>query len=489
MEKGATYFATTNDQLSPYPAYKNSGSDWLGDLPEHWEVRAIKTLLREKPRADHGGELPLLSLTRQKGLTLHSDEFDRPPSAIDLSNYNLCEPGDLVMNRMQAWSGMFAVASICGLVSPDYRVFSPRVDNSVNVSFFAKLFKTRSYVDQFAIRSKGVGSGFNRLYTLDFGAIPVATPPIREQQKIAQFLDYFDQRIQRFINTKQKLIELLKEQKQATIHQAVTGKIDIRTGEPYPAYKDSDVEWLRELPEHWNEWRLTTAIRRMESGSREQGPAGESGVIPNLGGEHIGANHRLKLANLRFVSRRFFSRMRSGIVQPGDILLVKDGATIGKVAHVEEMPFRRLSVNEHVYLIRTNNRVAPRYVFHILCHSRVLEHIWLNVTGSAQPGLNKSFVKTIRAPFPPLVEQQEIARYVDVKATAINRLIDITRRQVDLLIDYRTRLIADVVTGKIDVRHVAARLPKIDPLNSAVDQPPGNSSIARTTEGAIQSPA
>ena len=237
--------------FTPYPAMKDSGVTWLGAVPEHWEIRTIKTLFREKDGRNHDGKEMLLSLTRDRGIVPHSEVSTRPATASDLSKYKLCTPGDLVMNRMQAWSGMFAVSPYFGLVSPDYSVFAPTTESATHVRFFELLFKAPMFVDQFAKRSKGIGSGFNRLYTPDFGSVYALSPPSAEQTAIVRYLDHANRRIRRCIRSKERLIELLEEQKQAVIHQAVTGQIDVRTGLPYPAYKDSGVEWLREVPQHW----------------------------------------------------------------------------------------------------------------------------------------------------------------------------------------------------------------------------------------------
>jgi type I restriction enzyme S subunit len=238
--------------LRPYPAMKDSGVPWLGEVPEHWEARRIKTLFREKDRRSVDGTGPLLSLTRARGILPQSEASSRIASADDLSKYKVCAPGDLVMNRMQAWSGMFAVSSYHGLVSPDYSVFI--ATEPCSVSYFEKLFKTPLLVNQFAQASKGIGSGFNRLYTPDFGAVPVSVPPLPEQAAIVRFLDHADRRIRRYIRAKQKLIKLLEEQKQAIIHRAVTRGLD-----PKVRLKPSGVEWLGDVPEHW-EVRRAKAI-------------------------------------------------------------------------------------------------------------------------------------------------------------------------------------------------------------------------------------
>ena len=162
----------------PYPTYKPSADEWLGDVPEHWEVRRIKTLFQESDERTGQRQTELLSLTRTKGLIPQSENPTQTLLAEDLSRYKICRPTDIVMNRMQAWSGMFAVPKQEGLVSPDYCVFGP-VTRCV-VGYFEHLFKLPEMVGQFAQRSKGVGSGFNRLYTDDFGSIRTIAPPLPE---------------------------------------------------------------------------------------------------------------------------------------------------------------------------------------------------------------------------------------------------------------------------------------------------------------------
>ena len=155
------------DGLKPYPAYKDSGVPWLGEVPEHWRARRIKTLFHEKDERSGDGRGLLLSLTRARGIVSQAEASNRIASAEDLSKYKVCRPGDLIMNRMQAWSGMFAVSAREGLVSPDYSVFGSV--GASNVKYFEHLFRDAGSRDQFAQRSKGIGSGFKGLYTPDFG--------------------------------------------------------------------------------------------------------------------------------------------------------------------------------------------------------------------------------------------------------------------------------------------------------------------------------
>jgi type I restriction enzyme S subunit len=210
----------------PYPAYKDSGVPWLGEVPEHWEVRRIKTLFRETDERNGDGSGPLLSLTRARGIVPQAEASNRIASVEDLSNYKVCKSGDLIMNRMQAWSGMFAVSGIDGVISPDYSVFKPKAP--IDVHYFEALFKTPLLVEEFAKRSKGIGSGFNRLYTPDFGAVPIASPPLSEQTAIVEHLDAQTSKLDTAIPAARREIELLREYRERLIADMVTGKVDVR---------------------------------------------------------------------------------------------------------------------------------------------------------------------------------------------------------------------------------------------------------------------
>lgn len=212
--------------LDPNAPLKPSGVAWLGNVPVDWDVKRIKHVFRETDRRSGTGDGVLLSLTRRKGLVPHSEVSDRPPSASDLSKYKVCVPGELIMNRMQAWSGMFATATREGLISPDYSVFSAVGD--VHVQYFEFLFKTRRYIDQFAAKSKGIGSGFNRLYTPEFGSIPIAVPPKPVQEQLLDRIEVESRDLNALIDRANREIDLIREYRTRLIADVVTGKLDVR---------------------------------------------------------------------------------------------------------------------------------------------------------------------------------------------------------------------------------------------------------------------
>lgn len=211
-----------NEQL------KESGVFWMGKIPVNWNPIKIKWLFDETNERNTECEAELLTFSRKRGLIPFSDASDKEPSASDLSNYRLVSPGQLLENRMQAWSGMFICVTREGCVSPDYSVFNPSKDRYVNVKFYEYVFRNPLQVEQFANASRGVGSGFNRLYTPAFGAIYTVYPPKEEQDAIVEYLDGLKEKYKTATDVIESEIEALHEMKDRLVSDAVTGKIDVR---------------------------------------------------------------------------------------------------------------------------------------------------------------------------------------------------------------------------------------------------------------------
>lgn len=213
--------------LNPDVPMRDSGIPWLGQIPAHWKIIRIKHLFIEEDLRNSDLSYQLLTFSRKKGIIPFADVNDKMPSASDLSNYKVIKPGQLLENRMQAWSGMFAKSSIEGCVSPDYSVFSPRNEN-ICVDYFAHLFRTNLYIAFWTNLSKGVGDGFNRLYTNQFFSVYAIVPPIEEQKAIVDYINAKTSKIDSLIADLTAQIEKLKEYKQRLIADVVTGQIDVR---------------------------------------------------------------------------------------------------------------------------------------------------------------------------------------------------------------------------------------------------------------------
>ena len=458
--------------LKPYPAIKDSGLEWLGHVPEHWEVRTIKTLFREKDQRSGDGQGLLLSFTRTRGILPHSDVSSRMSSASDLSQYRVCMPGDLVMNRMQAWSGMLSVSSIGGLVSPDYSVFVPTNPSETCAAFFEYLFRTPRLIDQFARRSKGIGSGFNRLYTPDFGTIRVTVPPTREQIAIVHYLEHTERRIRRYIRAKQKLIALLEEQKQAIIHQAVTRGVN-----PEVTLKPTESSWFPLVPSHWNVMPMRRVVMKTVDGPHHSPDYLDQG-IPFLSARNIKVD-RWSFEDVKFISQSdydiFCQRVKPEV---GDVLYTKGGTT-GVARFVDlDYPFQ---VWVHVAVLKLRRDLAlPHWLAATLNSPRCYEQSQLFTRGATNQDLGLGRMKGIVLPVPPLSDQKAIAKQVIEIDDRIGRGIQAASREIELVTEYRTRLIADVVTGKLDVCKAVACLSDETETSQAMDRPDAHLLSART---------
>lgn len=214
--------------LNPAAPMKDSGIDWIGQIPAHWEVVPLKRLFRERNDRSTTGAETLLSLRMNEGLVPHDDVSDKAIGADALKDYKQVFPGQIVMNRMRASIGIFGMVTSCGIVSPDYAIFD--IAARANGDFFLQLFKTGVMGQQFRNASRGLGtgsSGFMRLYTDDFGAISVALPPPAEQTDIVSHINSLSQKIEDAVRLKEEQIASLKEYKTSLINAAVTGKIKV----------------------------------------------------------------------------------------------------------------------------------------------------------------------------------------------------------------------------------------------------------------------
>ena len=290
-----------------------------------------------------------------------------------------------------------------------------------------------------------------RLYTDDLYRLEGLLPPLPEQTAIVRFLDHADRCIRRYIRAKQKLIALLEEQKQAIIHQAVTGQIDVRTGQPYPSYKPSGVEWLGDVPAHWEGKRLKS-IARIRYGLG-QPPRELANGLPLLRATNVDQG-RITDKNLMRVDPLDVPKSRDAFLSEREIVVVRSGAYTADSAIVPEDYDGAVAGYD---MVVTVGGAQPEFIAYALLSSYVRDDQLITAsTRSAQPHLNSEELGTAIFLLPPLNEQAAVVAFLDGAATDIETATKHARRQIDLVQEYRTRLIADVVTGKLDVRDEGA---------------------------------
>ena len=446
--------------LRPYPSYRESDVSWLGEMPAHWEVRRLKYVLRERDIRSVDGSEQLLRVSQYTGVTQRESvgvEDEPDTRAESLVGYKCVEPNDLVVNIMLAWNGSMGVSRYPGIASPAYCVYRFRDD--LCPWYFHYVLRSYSYKSRIRAVSTGVVESRLRLYTDDLFRLQVFLPLPSEQAAIVRFLDHTDRRIRRYILAKKRMIALLEEQKQAVINQAVTGRIDVRTGQAYPAYKPSGVEWLGDVPAHWTHCRLRNVVSQVTTGSRgwssyasDEGPLFVRVANLDRGSLRLRFNDvvRLNLPNTSEASR---TRICSG-----DILLSVT-AYIGSTSVVPDS-FEEAYVSQHVARCRPVSGVSSLWLGYVLLSEVGQTHGQLSLYGGTKDGLSLDDVKNYPMLLPPRCEQNRIVRWIERELATLAEASGETRCQIDLLREYRTRLIADVVTGKLDVREAAAALPE-----------------------------
>jgi type I restriction enzyme S subunit len=440
------------NDLKPYPAMKDSGVPWLGKVPEHWDVRRMKYLLRERDVRSAAGTEQLLRVSQFTGVTERKrGDSDKEPDtrAESLAGYKLVEPDNLVVNIMLAWNGSMGVSRFFGITSPAYCVY--RFSPSVKPWYFHHLLRSPAYKARIKAVSTGIVESRLRLYSDDLYRLDGLLPPVAEQTAIVRFLNHTDRKIRRYIRAKQKLIKLLEEQKQAIIHRAVTRGLD-----PNVRRKPSGVEWLGDVPEHWDVLSLRRVITRAVDGPHHSPNYVDSG-IPFLSARNIKTD-RWSLDDAKFISEddyvEFSKRVRP---EPGDVLYTKGGTT--GVARVVDLPFK-FQVWVHVAVLKTNKRrVVPAYLALVLNSPRCYEQAQLFTRGATNQDLGLGRMKGIWFALPPLTEQHALLGELADSTKYLETAIEKAQQEIALLREYRTRMIADVVTGRLDVREAAAGLP------------------------------
>ena len=410
--------------LKPYPAYRESGLPWLGKVPEHWKQRRTKFLFRERVQKGFPDE-PLLAATQSKGVVRKDEYGSRTVTATkDLHLLKLVEQGDYVIS-LRSFEGGIEVAHSRGIISPAYTVLAPQKEASQG--YYTHFFKSPDFIKSLTLFVTGIREGQNIDYErLSRAYLPL--PPPDEQAAIVRFLNWANGQLEKAIRAKRKVITLLNEQKQAIIHRAVTRGLD-----PSVPLKPSGISWIGDIPEHWE-------VRRLKSFAHFQSGDG----ITSLQIEPIGKFPVYGGNGLRGYTSKY--------THDGHYALIgRQGALCGNI----NFAMGKFFASEHA--------VVPtlKVGMNVVWFGNLLRIMNLNQysQSAAQPGLAVERIKNLYAPIPPLNEQIAIVNGINRESSPITTAISRFEREIELLREYRTRLVADVVTGKLDVREAAEKLP------------------------------
>ena len=432
--------------LPRYGAYKDSGVEWIGEIPTQWRIRRIKYLLEEVNKRSETGEEELLSLSKYKGIVKKSSIEERSGRAKTLLGYKKIEQGQLVINKMQTVNGLLAISKLSGITSPDYSVYQEKDKEKVYLTYLSYLLNQPELLVEFKKRVTGVMEGFIRLYTNDLFDIKVILPPLFEQTTIANFLDHKTAKIDQAVAIKEKQIRLLKERKQILIQDTVTKGLD-----PHVPMRDSGVGWIGEIPAHWGLKRLRL-IGNTQNGISAGSDYFGSGY-PFVSYSDVYNNRELPglvkgLAKSSVQDRINYS------VKKGDVLFTRTSETVEEIGFtsvcmktIEDSTFAG-------FLIRFRPQQGilepgfSKYYFSSNMHRSYFVREMNLVTRAS---LSQELLKNLPVLLPPKEEQKAIYNHIQTQSKKIDNAITLQEQMIQKLKEYKATLINSAVTGKIKV--------------------------------------
>ena len=436
--------------LGPFSNYRQTELNWLKRLPDSWDILRTKQVFRLRiEKAPENNQMELLSIYTHIGVKPRKELEQRGNKASTTDGYWIVKKGDIISNKLLAWMGAVGVSHYEGVTSPAYDILRPI--RQCNTDYYHYLFRTPKYLQQFKIRSRGIMDMRLRLYFDQLGQIPVPVPPTDEQDSIVLFLNWKTAQINKFIRNKRRFIELLKEQKQNVINQAVTRGLDLNV-----KLKPSGVEWIGDIPEHWEARRLRTLAAVRASGVDKNTNEDE---VPVLLCNYVDVykNDRITAAIDFMKATATPEEIRAFELKAGDVIITKDSESWDDIAIPTFVPEALPGVvcAYHLALIRPFSReIEGEFLFRAFSSDPVADQFRIAATGVTRFGLAQGAIKGAFFPLPSLEEQRAIIAHINEKCAEISQAISRAEREIELMREYRTRLISDVVTGQVDVRGI-----------------------------------
>lgn len=437
-------------------SYSKDNLAWLGTIPDHWQVSKLRQVLSPFSEKNHP-DMPLLSVVREKGVIIRnveSKEENHNYVPDDLSNYKLVKQGQFAMNKMKAWQGSYGVSKYDGIVSPAYFVFNFKC--GINRDFFNAAIRSKAYVSYFGQASDGIRVGQWDLSMARMKDIPFLVPPREEQDQIVRFLDWKVSSINKLINIKHKEISELNESLNTKLRDVLLS---------VPNVKEVPLKRICSVP--------------MTDGPHETPTFVDSG-IPFVSAE---ASHdgRIHLDECRGFITREQHEVYCQKVRPhkNDIFIVKSGSTTGKTVMVDFD--EEFSIWSPLALVRCNNLAMPRYVFFYCTSVMFQKQVRDNWSFGTQPNIGMGVLENLRLPLPEIEEQRAIVDTLDAYWSKVLQVKCNLKKQIEELQSLKTRIIADTVTGKIDVRGI--EIPEYEFVDEDIDNADEN-----LEQGAVEPP-
>ena len=432
-------------RLPPYP-YRISGEAWLGHVPSHWATPRLKANVTDivdlTDRRSTGEMYVALEHVESWTGKISSTQSD----VLFESQVKRFQARDVLFGKLRPYLAKVTQPERGGVCVGEFLVLRPR-EGIMAPSYLERLMRSKPMVD--LVDASTYGAKMPRANWNFMGNVAIPLPPLEEQAAIVRYLDHADEIINRYISAKERLIALLEEQRQAVIHQAVTRGLD-----PNVRLKPSGVECLGDVPAHWQNRRLRSVIEMRVSNVDKHTKDGETPIrLCNYVDVYYNYTITNDLSFMRATASP--SEIERFRLQRNDVVITKDSETwddIAVPALVTDPP-NDLICGYHLAILRPNGPIEGSYLARVLQAPQIAYQFHVSAQGITRYGLTHHDILSSIVPLPPLAEQAAIAEYLDSATAGIDAAIARAHRQIELLDEYRTRLIADVVTGQLDVRH------------------------------------
>jgi len=432
-------------KLNQYTSYKKSNDNWIGDIPSHWSVFRFKHIFKISKIIVGETGYDVLSIT-QRGIKVKDIKSGAGQLSMDYSKYQKVDIGDFAMNHMDLLTGFVDLSKFDGVVSPDYRVFKLKHEEC-NKEFLLYILQLGYSLRIFFKFGKGVSMlGRWRLPAENFKNLILPIPPLSEQVSINNFLNYKLEKINRFISKKKQLIRLLNEKKVSIINQAVTKGLNLNS-EMIPI----DNYWVDGIPKTFKLESFSKNVYLKHGFQfREEHFSNEGIKIVKI--SQLSPDGYLDLRKASFIPKNLLEKFTNIIIEDGDILMALTGGTIGKIIRADikdEVLLQNYRVGN---FYPSNKKLTKEFLYWILKSEFIQAQMNFYVRETGQPNIGKGDFNKILLIIPTIEAQKEITKYIEVETQTIDKLISTIEKEMTLVEEYKTTLIVEAVTGKIDVR-------------------------------------
>lgn len=447
--------------MKAYQECKDSGVEWIGNIPTHWTTTRIKSVVESIINGVWGDDP---QEDENDIICVRVADFDMQVLGVGkdkLTTRNI--PENQQGERLLATDDLLIEKSGGGEIQPVGRAIKFDLDEKAVCSNFigkVSVNKTKAfpsfllyylsnlYSKAINTRSIKQTTGIQNLDTYSYFSERISLPPLPEQQAIADFLDRKTAQIDTLIEKKQRQIELLQEQRTALINHAVTKGLN-----PNAKMKDSGMEWLGEIPSHWEVMKVKRYIDVIDGDRGSEYPNEKDYVdsgIPFLSSKNI-IDNKLDLTEVRYISQEKFDRLGRGKLVKNDLVITVRG-TIGSIGYFLGQEHQTAFINAQMMILRTNEELSSKYFYYFARSNFWFTQLDYSAYGAAQQQLSNVVLQNLSIVVPPFDEQVSIENYLDQKLEQVEKTTQKVRNEITLLEEYRTALISEAVTGKIDVR-------------------------------------